>query len=225
MTDTSVIIPVLNGERHIAEAYASIAGQLAPDDEILVVDNGSTDATIAIVEGFGDPRVRVLTESRPGPAAARNRALEIASGECIAFLDHDDLWPVGRHERMRQLLADGVDAVCGRIRVQFDAGVDPHYLPIDGAYITEVSLGPFLFRRTSILAAGRFDPSLHHGEDVDYLLRLRALNLRVAALDETTLIYRRHATNMTLDIRGRHQGALAVLRRNLLRKRGAGEGS
>ena len=219
MTDTSVIIPVLNGEKYIAHAHASIAGQLAPDDEIIVVDNGSTDATVAIVNALGDKRIQVLTEAKRGPAAARNRALQVASGTCIAFLDHDDLWPPDRHIRMRQLLGGDVDAVCGRLTIRFDDEIDPIYAAMDDTYLADVSLCTYLFRHASIKPCGGLDESLQFGEDIDFLLRYRQLGVRVAPFDGAALIYRRHRSNMTLDLGSRKRGALDMLRRNMLRQR------
>ena len=218
MPDTSVIMPVLNGERYIADAYASIADQLGADDEILVVDNGSTDATLAIVNALRDNRIRVLTEEKRGPAAARNRALQVASGTCIAFLDHDDLWPPDRHLLMRRLLEDDIDAVSGRIKIRFDNGIDPRFMPSDDSHHTG-QLGTFLFRHASIRPCGGLDDTMQFGEDTDFLIRFRQLGVRIATFDGPALIYRRHQSNMTVDPVRRKRGALDVLRRNMLRQR------
>src|SRR5947207_2665759 len=66
----SVILPVRNGAAFVGQAIASALSQLVEDDEIVVVDNGSTDDTISVVNGLADPRVRIVEEKRPGPAAA-----------------------------------------------------------------------------------------------------------------------------------------------------------
>ncbi|HUT54849.1 MAG TPA: glycosyltransferase family A protein [bacterium] len=87
----SVIIPVFNRPREVAEAIRCALGQTMPPLEILVVDDGSTDDTAAAVERFGPP-VRLIRQENQGPAAARNRAAKEAAGEWIAFLDSDDLW-------------------------------------------------------------------------------------------------------------------------------------
>ncbi len=71
----SVILAVRNGATYIAEAIGSALPQLFADDEIVVIDNGSTDDTMAIVRAIGDRRVKLIEESRPGPAAARNAGL------------------------------------------------------------------------------------------------------------------------------------------------------
>ena len=90
---TSVIIPVRNGERLVGEAIASALAQLGAGDEIVVVDDGSTDRTRAAVEAAADRRVRLVPSGGRGVSAARNVGIAVACGEFIAFLDHDDTWP------------------------------------------------------------------------------------------------------------------------------------
>jgi glycosyltransferase involved in cell wall biosynthesis len=87
---TSVIMPVHNGAAHITEAMASALAQLAQTDELIVVDDHSSDRTLSVVAAMAEPRVRVLSTPRRGVSAARNVGLAAARGEFIAFLDHDD---------------------------------------------------------------------------------------------------------------------------------------
>src|SRR5688500_3708111 len=101
----SVILPVRNGAAFIEQAIASALPQLSADDEVVVVDNGSTDETVSIVQALTNPRVRLIEEQRPGPAAARNAGLAVANGELISFLDHDDYWPQGRNAGLLAALA------------------------------------------------------------------------------------------------------------------------
>jgi GT2 family glycosyltransferase len=91
----SVIIPVYNCERFVAEALRSVLAQDYPNLEVIVVDDGSTDATVSIVESLG-PRIRLLRQRNLGPAAARNRAVQASAGEYLAFLDGDDAWLPGK---------------------------------------------------------------------------------------------------------------------------------
>ena len=86
----SVIVPVKNGAVYIAVALQSALVQLAADDEIIVIDNGSSDNTVSVVRAIRDPRIRLIEESTPGPASARNAGLRAASGALVSFLDHDD---------------------------------------------------------------------------------------------------------------------------------------
>jgi glycosyltransferase involved in cell wall biosynthesis len=114
-----VIIPVLNGEAFIVEALTSVLSQLDREDEIVVVDDGSTDRTRRLLHGHDD-RVLVIDGPRRGPSAARNAGLGVARGALIAFLDHDDLWPPGRHRALLSAMEeeDRFNAAAGRIRTR-----------------------------------------------------------------------------------------------------------
>jgi glycosyltransferase involved in cell wall biosynthesis len=91
MSRVSAIIPVYNGSATITEAVDSALTQTFPDLEVIVVDDGSVDDTRVKLELYGD-RIRVIAQSNSGPAAARNAAARIATGEYLAFLDADDRW-------------------------------------------------------------------------------------------------------------------------------------
>lgn len=86
----SVILPVFNGEKFIKKAVDSVLNQSLSDFELIIVNDGSGDDTRDIIESFDDDRIRIINQSNHGPGASRNRALEIACGEYIMFLDSDD---------------------------------------------------------------------------------------------------------------------------------------
>jgi hypothetical protein len=88
----SVIIPLFNKAPYVARALASVAAQTYTDFEVIVVDDGSTDEGPRIVEACNDAHIRLITQENSGPGAARNRGLELAQGELVAFLDADDEW-------------------------------------------------------------------------------------------------------------------------------------
>jgi glycosyltransferase involved in cell wall biosynthesis len=92
LSSVSIIIPVYNNEAFVARAIDSARAQNFLDREIIVVDDGSTDSTALVLSKYGG-KIHVLRQNNSGPAAARNRAVTLASGEYLAFLDADDWWP------------------------------------------------------------------------------------------------------------------------------------
>ncbi len=108
----SVIIPVFNGAETIAETLDSVLAQTWPNWEIIVVNDGSTDSTLAILEAYQqqhpelDDRFQLLNFMNSGVSLSRNRGLAVARGDYIAFLDGDDLWTPGKLQRQWQALQD-----------------------------------------------------------------------------------------------------------------------
>lgn len=90
MTKVSVILTAFNEEKYIRKAIESILTQTLSDFELIVVNDGSTDSTLDIINGFDDERITVINQENSGPGASRNRALELANGEYIMYLDGDD---------------------------------------------------------------------------------------------------------------------------------------
>jgi glycosyltransferase involved in cell wall biosynthesis len=218
----SVIVPVKNGARYIGECLASILAQLEPEDELIVVDNGSTDDTVALVQAVADARLVLLHQTMPGPAAARNTALRRVRGAYVSFQDHDDLWPEGRQQRLLETLrADPTaNAAHGRESVVFDGPIDPAYTWMQGQYVNQHSLMCSLFERSLIQRAGLMDESMLRGEDSDYLVRLRQVGMVSAPCDAIVHIRRRHSTNWSSATPAVvRANTLQVLRRNIARRR------
>jgi glycosyltransferase involved in cell wall biosynthesis len=92
MKKISVIIPVYAAEKYIADAVQSVLNQSYQHFEILLVDDGTPDASLKICEQFTDPRIKIIRQSNRGASAARNNGIRHAQGEYIAFLDADDTW-------------------------------------------------------------------------------------------------------------------------------------
>ena len=91
MKTVSVVMAAYNYAPYISEAIESVLAQTRPPLDVIVVDDGSTDATPEVLAAFGD-RIRVLRQTNQGASAARNRGIEAARGEYIAFIDADDVW-------------------------------------------------------------------------------------------------------------------------------------
>lgn len=107
----SVVIPTYNRAGMIAKAVSSALAQTYHRIEVIIVDDGSTDDTPAILAGFGT-RIRVIRQSNAGPSAARNAGAFVARGEYIAFLDSDDVWLEGKIERQVRLMECGGPEAC-----------------------------------------------------------------------------------------------------------------
>lgn len=226
MTQTthSVIVPVLDGARYITECLASILVQLGPDDELIVVDNGSSDGTVSLVAATGDRRIVLLHEPRRGTPMARNTGLRAARGRYICFQDHDDLWPEGRQQVLLDtLLANpGANAAHGRQRVIFDGvDVDPPYAAMDGKHVLLHSAVTAMFERSLLDRVGLLDETMGLVADVDYLVRLRQGGMIAVACDADVHIRRRHASNstsITPDTLLAHQ--MHLMRGTIVRRRG-----
>ncbi len=221
----SVIIPVFNGAEFLAHAVRNVLSQEYPAVEIIVVDDGSVDDLAAAVRALPVP-VRFFQQPNGGAASARNRGIRDASGELLAFLDVDDLWPPGTLRRLADLLAADLDAdvVHGRVQLSRFTTFEDH-----GEYVgspTETfpySIAAGLYRRRAFERAGLFDAALRFGEDSDWFLRARDLGLNIANLDEVVMIARRHERNIT---RGRSMAELQPLQlfKNVLDRRRRAQG-
>jgi len=99
----SVVIPLHNKGPYIARALNSVLAQTFQDFEVIVVDDGSTDDGAEVVRGFDDPRIRLIQQENQGVSAARNRGIEAARAELVAFLDADDEWMAGFLETIMRL--------------------------------------------------------------------------------------------------------------------------
>jgi glycosyltransferase involved in cell wall biosynthesis len=118
----SVVIPARDGEQHLVEAIESVLAQSRPPDEVVVVDDGSTDGTAAVARGFG-AQVVVVSQPQLGVAPAVNRGVQESRGTLLAFVDADDLWLPGKLELQLTALRERaeLEAVFGHA-VQFGDG-------------------------------------------------------------------------------------------------------
>ena len=230
---TSVVMPALNADRFIAAAIRSLLRERSVVDlDIIVVDDGSTDRTREIVEYFARdyPEVRLLSNPRKGIAAARNTGLENMRSDCafVTFLDADDISFPGRIERQRSLLVanPAIDVLYGVMEV-FTRLDDSTLTPAPGSSTKKIQ-GPYLqsamYRRTVIDEVGRFDESFRQGDDSDFVLRVIERNFNLVLDDGIAAYYRRHDSNVTLNVEEmQREFMLASLKwaaRNRLNNRG-----
>jgi glycosyltransferase involved in cell wall biosynthesis len=205
----SVIIPVYNCDRYIQEAVESVLNQTYSDYEIIVVDDGSTDDTRSVLEPCFD-RIHYIYQENQGASAARNRGLQEARGEFVAFLDADDffLLPSKLAEQVACFEAQpSLGIVHSGWRVVNQQGEkmvdrEPWYncpkLDLK-TWVTwiPVFLGATMFRRDGLERIGGFDPQLRQAEDIDILFRLTLMGCKSAWLEKIVVGYRQHNSNTT----------------------------
>jgi glycosyltransferase involved in cell wall biosynthesis len=220
----SVIVPAFQAADFIADALDGVLAQDYPCVEVIVVDDGSTDATAEIARSRAG--VRVISQQNRGPAAARNAGIAVASGVFIAALDADDRWPPARLSRQVDFLTrrPDIDVVFGLVEAFIDTESHPSR-PLAGTYEQPFAglLVSGLMRASAFEEVGLFDESLRLAEDVDWLLRATDAGLARATIDETVLYYRLHERNASRDPRANRQAILGALRASVTRKRAVGE--
>ncbi len=199
----SCIVPVFNGERYLGEALDSIFAQTYRPLKVLVVDDGSTDGTPNLVMRYGD-RVRSLFQPNAGQAAARNRGLQAAQGEFVAFLDQDDLWhPEKLDRQMARFEARPELDLCVTHACHFwspELQDVPTWLRDDPRFTQSLpaySLGALLARRGIFDTVGRFDAALPVGEDTDWFLRAVERGVTIELLPDLLMYRRLHQTNLS----------------------------
>jgi glycosyltransferase involved in cell wall biosynthesis len=207
----SVIVPVYNCETYVEEAIRSVLEQDYPAKEIIAVDDGSTDGTLAVLRGFGD-HIRVVAQPNGGPPRARNAGLREARGDYIAFLDADDVWLQGKLSvQVAHMEANPDVGVCytgwhvwapghdGGFRRPEFAKQPLQSVPIDpimsgwiyGRLLFECELltTTVMIRASVARAVGEFDIRLFNGDDYDYWIRLSQAG-KITRLDCIGALYR-----------------------------------
>ncbi len=218
----SVIIPTYNRHAFVGEAILSVLAQSISPLEVIVVDDGSSDETAALVCDYGHP-VRYVYQANAGPAAARNNGLRVAGGDLIGFLDDDDLWPPDRLELLLPTLLEHPEneVVLGhtqRMLKRTSAAGETRFTPYRKP-VRLFSLGCALFRRTVFRKVGVFDERMRYGEDDDWFMRAEGLEIAMVFLPEVSQYYRFHEGNMTNDKGARRPFLLHLLKNRLDRER------
>jgi glycosyltransferase involved in cell wall biosynthesis len=180
----AVITPAYNAALYLPDAMASVVAQAHPDWSMVVVDDGSTDATADIAARFAEPRISLIRQDNAGVSAARNRGLNAVTADAFLFLDADDWLAPDALMRLAKALDSrpGAIAVSGRpARVARDRSIYLMQAPPEGDLLGRllvrnlfVNGGHLLIRSQAIRAAGGFREDLSYGEDWEYWTRLAA---------------------------------------------------
>ncbi len=212
MKSISVVISLYNKEPHVARALGSILSQTAPAQEIIVIDDGSTDRGGEVVKEFTDPRIRLIRQENQGVSAARNRGVEEAKGELIAFLDADDAWRPRFleviHHLQKKFPQAGAFATCFSV-VNKQGQFEEWYSQVVGKTYQEGLVKNYLRAATScrvlwfsaaavpkkvMQEIGGFPVGETYCEDADTALRI-ALRYPIAWSPERLVIYYQDAVN------------------------------
>ncbi|MHC4551325.1 MAG: glycosyltransferase family 2 protein [Planctomycetota bacterium] len=194
MPRVSVIIPTYNRTDYICEAVDSVLSQTYRDIEVIVVDDGSTDRTQQVLESYGD-QIVVCRQVNAGVSAARNKGIELASGEWLAFLDSDDRWMAEKLQRQMDFIDRHPEIIAHTVNAKFvnlpgekadnsfaNCGFYPEkeedVLPrpfLIQLLHSSVAMPPaFMCQKEAAVRAGLFDIDLSISEDYDFLCRMAA---------------------------------------------------
>lgn len=217
----SVVIPAYNCEKLIASALDSVLSETYAPFEVIVVDDGSTDGTVRILESYGD-RIRLFRKTNGGPAAARNLAVSKARGEYLAFLDGDDLWLPGHLTVLMDYLLAHPDTriVYGDWRDSYpDASgryTDTEPTPADmldgvdedwsGSVYTKLLFDSIIHIIASVIhrsvydKVNGFDETLRTGSDWDFWIRA-SQHFHAVKLKRRVAVYRQNPVSVTHTVR------------------------
>ena len=202
----SVLMPVRNAERYVREALSSVIAQTYADIEIIIVDDGSSDASAEIVRSFGDARIKLFCRSHQGITKSLNFGLSQCAGEFVCRMDADDICFPDRIARQIEVIrrrgADVVwctadfidengDMICRRYQPS------EHFTVRMLHHRNHIMHPGVLMCRDIVLKAGGYDESVVNGQDQALWLTLRARGAAFALLKEKLMLQRFHAGNIT----------------------------
>ncbi len=218
----SVVVPVYNGTNFLAEALESVVRQTYSPVELIVVNDGSTDGSGVIAEGFVG--AKVIHQENSGLPAARNVGVAASSGQYLAFLDHDDIWEPTKLELQARVLMNetsvGLVLCHRRHRIEGEA---PTWFrgPTDDTPVKGFVPSCWLVRRSTFDEVGPFDPRFRDSEDYEWLRRARDLGVLDVMLEDVLIDYRVHSANKTSKVAAGQRDMFMYLRESVNRRRGS----
>jgi len=219
----SVIIPVYNAHMHLKETVASILSQSETDFEIIMIDDGSSDNSLAIILEMAsqDERIKIISQSNQGVSKTRNLGADIASGKYLAFMDADDIWhpeKLAKHRALHDRL-DDVDASYAQIAFVDDqqingngaktfSTVSENALTIDEIIAENpvCTTSNLVVSRMLFLSSCGFDQNMTHAEDQEWLARVVSKGYNICGIDEYLVDYRLSPDGLSVDLPAMHEG-------------------
>jgi glycosyltransferase involved in cell wall biosynthesis len=221
-SNISVIVPCFNAEKYLRSTLESILGQTVLPRRIIVIDDGSEDASKEIAKTIS-PEIDVYSQTNQGCAAARNAGAELADTDWLTFLDADDTWTPDSLEVRLNAVRTGrdVDAVFGAVEQYICPKIDPELaktLEAPDGVSTARAAGSMLIRQSAFQQAGKFDVQFRHAEMMDFSTRLAETDLNVVTIPDLVLRRRIHGGNKVLQKGAFNASVLRVLRKAAQRK-------
>lgn len=201
MPRLSIVMPTYNKSHYVVESINSILTQDYTDLELFVIDDGSPDNTLEVLSKIKDPRVRILQRQHRGIVACLNEGLNLASGDLIQVMDHDDLCAPGRYRKQVEFLDThhDIDAVgswvktFGRYEADFNYGIKHDDIKASLLFECGMSTCAMIVRRKAFEKAGYYyDNDYLYAEDMDFLYRFINSGGRVENIPEHLFLYRVH---------------------------------
>lgn len=220
----SVIVPARDAGPTVVDTLESVRRQTVTDLEVIVVDDGSTDDTVARVARVTDPRITLVSFPGAGLSTARNRGMARARGAYLSFIDADDLWTPDKLELQLEALGRRADA---GVAYSWTYEIDPAGRPLgphppvrhEGDVYASMLLGFFvgsgsnaLLRRAVIETVGEFDPGLQGVEDWEYFLRAAA-RWPFVVVPRYQILYRQSPHSLSSRVEVMREQALQVVER------------
>lgn len=219
----SVVIPVYDCERYLAEAIESVLAQTYQPIEIIVIDDGSTDGSDQVAKRFS-PLVQYFYQPNSGLGAARNSGVDLAKGDYFAFLDADDIWMENKLTLQMAVFQSSPeeDMVFGHVQQFISPELDetqksaiycpPEKMP---GYVA----GTMVIKKESFIHVGPFETNLQIGEFIQWYTRVKEKSLESFMLPDIILKRRLHTDNMTIRKRDSNIDYVRILKASLDRRR------
>lgn len=218
----SVIIPVYNAEKYVSEAIESVLNQTIKPLEIILIDDGSTDASAEKVKEY-IPNVELISQENRGIGGARNTGIENSKGEIIAFLDSDDFWPEDHLQVLSSAMQEdeNLSIVSGYVE-QFLNDEDEELssrIPEGQEVMPGYVAGASLIKREVFNEVGLFDETLTLAEYIDWFSRVKDAGYSFKLIDNIVLRRRVHESNIGVQKRDKLHDYTKVLMASIKRRR------
>ena len=211
----SVVIPLYNKANYIQSCLESVLKQTHKEFEVILVNDGSTDGSEAVVERFQDSRIRLVHQENKGASAARNKGVSLAKHEWIALIDADDYWYPNHLEELQNTIEQfpKADVVCNNYEILLDNDFikQPAFsieYPLKAQYIEDYFKGSLIdpiawtsalsFTSSIFKKVGEFDTNIKSGQDIDLMVKF-GLAATIAFNPKVTMRYHRKTENNLSD--------------------------